>query len=155
VNSLARVELPHDDPAVAIVAEAKLARRRLAGALASSPAFHLRAIPWLRRLIETAVVDDAIVTYHERLCAEGCEWVMRVKATFAEVAIVAVCESVDGRTVRRALDSGIDGLVFAGELEASLRAHGRNGAGRADRCPGQPTEVYTQTIVVPERAESA
>ena len=44
-----------------------------------------------------------------------------MKARFPELRIVAVCESADGRAVRRALDSGIDGLVFADELEAALR----------------------------------
>ena len=62
-----------------------------------------------------------IVTYHERLCADDCESFKRVKAKFPDLVIVAVCEAADGRAIRRALDSGIDGLVFADELETALR----------------------------------
>jgi DNA-binding NarL/FixJ family response regulator len=83
--------------------------------------FRLRAISSVRSLIAATTVDDAIVIHQERLCADICESVKRVKARFPGVAIIAVCESADARTVRRALDSGIDGLVFADELEAALQ----------------------------------
>jgi DNA-binding NarL/FixJ family response regulator len=66
-------------------------------------------------------VEDLTVSYHEQLSSEDCETFKQVKTRFPELLIVAVCESADGRAVRRALDSGIDGLVFAEGLEAALR----------------------------------
>jgi DNA-binding NarL/FixJ family response regulator len=62
-----------------------------------------------------------IVTHHPALCADDCDAIKGAKARVPGLVIVAVCESADGRAVRRALDSGIDGLVLAGELEAVLR----------------------------------
>jgi DNA-binding NarL/FixJ family response regulator len=81
----------------------------------------VRAVSSLRRLIAAEAADNVIVTYHETLCADDCELFKRLKTRSPELVIVAVCESADGRAVRRALDSGIDGLVFADELEAALR----------------------------------
>jgi DNA-binding NarL/FixJ family response regulator len=114
-------ELPQSVAAVAIVAKEHSAQRRIRSALAGWPPLRLRAISSLRRLIATEAADDVIVTYHERLCADDCGSVKRVKAKFPELAVVAVCEAADGRAVRRALDSGIDGLVFADDLEEALR----------------------------------
>ena len=121
VSSLARSELPDSVVAVAVAAEGHSAQLRLSDALAGWPPLRMRAVSSLRRLIATEVADDVVVTYHEGLCADDCESFKRVKAKFPELAVVAVCESADGRAVRRALDSGIDGLVFADELEAALR----------------------------------
>jgi DNA-binding NarL/FixJ family response regulator len=37
-----------------------------------------------------------------------------------ELLIVSVCESANGRSARRAVDGGVDGLVFADQLDAAL-----------------------------------
>ena len=121
MSSVAPRELPQRVAAVAIVAEGDSAQRRLHSALAGWPPLRLRAISSLRTLRATEAADDVIVTYHDRLCADDCESFKRVKAKFPDSAVVAVCEDADGRAVRRALDSGIDGLVFADELETALR----------------------------------
>ena len=74
----------------------------------------------LRRLAATPTTDDLVVSYHETLCSADCESFELVKARFPQLLVVAVCESAEGRAVRRALDSGVDGLVFADELEDAL-----------------------------------
>src|SRR6202042_1237239 len=73
------------------------------------------------RMIAAGAADDLIVSYHETLCADGCHAFKQMKSRFPELLIVVVCESADGRAIRRALDSGIDGLVFADEIEVALR----------------------------------
>lgn len=107
--------------AIAVAAETRSVQLRLAGALAGQSGYQLRVISSLRRLTVTGVSDDVAVTYHQTLCSADCESFKQVKARFPELLIVAVCESADGRAVRHALDSGTDGLVFADELEATLR----------------------------------
>jgi DNA-binding CsgD family transcriptional regulator len=105
-----------------VVAEARSVQLRLGGALAGQSAFQLRVVPSLRRLVAGGVAsDDVIVTYHETLCSVDCDTFKEIKLAFPDVLIVAVCESADGRAVRQAVDSGTDGLVFADELEATLR----------------------------------
>ncbi len=131
-----------------MAAEERSVQLRLSSVLAGQPALHLRVVSSLRRVIATGAADDLIVSYHETLCADGCESFKQMKTRFPELLIVAVCESADGRAVRRALDSGIDGLVFADELEAGAPAHGRSGAGGADRRAAQPTDVCTQAVTV-------
>ena len=61
------------------------------------------------------------MSYYRALCSDDCESFKQLKSLFGELLIVAVCESADGRAIRRALDSGIDGLVFADEIEGALR----------------------------------
>jgi DNA-binding NarL/FixJ family response regulator len=121
VSSLAARESLPAVTAVAVVAETRSIQLRLSSVLAGQPTLHLRVVSSLRRIIATGAADDLIVSYHETLCPDGCESFKQMKTRFPELLIVAVCESVDGRAVRRALDSGIDGLVLADELELALR----------------------------------
>lgn len=121
MSSLAVSEPLPSIPAIAIAAPARSAQLRLSSALAGRPSLHLRVASSLGRLIAAEASDDAIVSYHQTLCSDDCESFKQLKSQFGELLIVAVCESADGRAVRRALDSGIDGLVFADEVEAALR----------------------------------
>jgi DNA-binding NarL/FixJ family response regulator len=121
VSSVACIEPPQGVTAVAIAAEGHSTQLRLSSTLAGWPPPRVRAVSSLPQLIATDDVDDVIVTYHEGLCADDCQSFKRLKAKFPGVMIVAVCESADGRAVRRALDAGLDGLVLADEIEAALR----------------------------------
>ena len=136
------------------MAEERSVQLRLSSVLAGQPALQLRVVSSLRRMIAAGAADDLIVSYHETLCADDCDTFKQMKTRFPELLIVAVCESADGRAVRRALDSGIDGSVFADELEAALRPTVAAASGGADRRAAQPTDVRTQAVAVRERAES-
>lgn len=107
--------------AVAVVAQTRSVQLSLSGALAGQPALQLRFVSSLRRMIATGATDELIVSHHETLCSDDCESLRQIKTTRPEQLIVAVCESAESRAIRRALDSGLDGLVFADELEATLR----------------------------------
>ena len=119
MSSLAVKEPPRPVARVVVAADARSAQLRLSSALAGLPAVHLRVVSSLRTLLATRAADDLIVSYHGALCSDDCESFKQVK-TLSPALIVAVCEAADGRAVRRALDSGVDGLVFADELEAAL-----------------------------------
>jgi DNA-binding NarL/FixJ family response regulator len=106
--------------AVALAAQTRLVQVRLSSALAGRPAIRLRVVSSLRACIATGAADDLIVSYHETLRSEDCDSFAQVKIEFPELLLVVVCGAADGRAVRRALDSGIDGLVSANELEAAL-----------------------------------
>jgi DNA-binding NarL/FixJ family response regulator len=93
---------------------------RLSSAIAGQPALDMRVVSSLRKLIATGGTDDLIVSHHETLATEDCESFKVLKVRFPGVLIVIVCSAADGRAIRRALDSGIDGLVFADQLEATL-----------------------------------
>lgn len=103
-----------------MVAEERSVQLRLFSVLAGQPALHMRVVSSLRRMIAAGAAEDLVVSYHETLCADDCEDFKQLKTGSPELLIVGVCESADGRAVRRALDSGIDGLVFADELEVAL-----------------------------------
>src|SRR5271167_581811 len=120
MSSLAAEEPLQGVAVVALAAESQSVHVRLSVALAGRVALRLRATGPLRRLAATPTTDDLVVSYHETLCSADCESFELVKARFPQLLVVAVCESADGRAVRRALDSGVDGLVFADELEDAL-----------------------------------
>ena len=61
-----------------------------------------------------------VVVYSERTSPEQLEWFKELKRHAPDLLIVAVCESADRRAVRRLIDSGIDGFVFADQLEEAL-----------------------------------
>lgn len=61
-----------------------------------------------------------LVVYCESVSPERLECFKELKRDAPELLIVAVCESADRRAVRRLLDDGIDGFVFADQLEKAL-----------------------------------
>jgi DNA-binding NarL/FixJ family response regulator len=121
VSSLAVKEPVRTVTAVAVAAETRSMQLRLSSAIAGQPAVDMRVVSSLRKLIAKGATDDLIVSHHETLATEDCESFKALKVRFPVVLIVVVCAAADGRAIRRALDSGIDGLVFADQLEATLR----------------------------------
>lgn len=121
MNSLAAKESLPSVAAVAVVAPSRSVELSLSSVLAGRGALHPHVVPSLRRLIATGTTDDLIVSYHETLGTDDCGSFKQLKTRFPELLIVVVCGSAEGRAVRRALDSGVDGLVFADELEVTLR----------------------------------
>jgi len=61
-----------------------------------------------------------LVVYCESVSPEQLERLKELKRDTPHLPIVVVCESADRRSVRRLLDGGIDGFVFADQLEVAL-----------------------------------
>jgi DNA-binding NarL/FixJ family response regulator len=61
-----------------------------------------------------------LVVYCESVSPEQLERLKELKRDIPDLPIVVVCESADRRSVRRLLDGGIDGFVFADQLEVAL-----------------------------------
>jgi DNA-binding NarL/FixJ family response regulator len=74
----------------------------------------------LRNLLSRASGVRQLVVYCETVSAEELERFKDLKRDAPELLIVAVCECADRRAVRRLLDDGIDGVVFADQLEEAL-----------------------------------
>ncbi len=121
MSSLAVKEPVRSVTVVAVAAGTRSMQLRLSSAIAGQPAVDMRVVSSLRKLIATGATDDLIVSHHETLATEDCESFKALKVRLPGVLIVVVCAAADGRAIRRALDSGIDGLVFADQLEATLR----------------------------------
>lgn len=63
-----------------------------------------------------------LVLYVESVSTEQLELFKELKRDAPDLLIVAVCECADRRSIRRLLDGGIDGFVFADQLEEALGA---------------------------------
>lgn len=61
-----------------------------------------------------------LIAYCERASTDHLERLKELKRDAPDVLVVAICESADRRAVRRLLDGGVDGLVFADQLEEAL-----------------------------------
>jgi DNA-binding NarL/FixJ family response regulator len=61
-----------------------------------------------------------LVAYFETVSSEQLELFKELKRDAPDLLIVAVCESADRRAMRRLVDGGIDGFVFADQLEQAL-----------------------------------
>jgi DNA-binding NarL/FixJ family response regulator len=96
-----------------------LARLRIAQALAGSD---------LTTDFDSPVGDDTsprsgvrqLVAYCASISQQQLERFSELKRHAPDLLIVAVCETADRRAVRRLLDAGIDGVVFADQLEEAL-----------------------------------
>ena len=62
----------------------------------------------------------SLVAYCESASPKRMAWFEELKRDVPDLLIVAVCESADRRAVRRLLDGGIDGFVFADQIEKAL-----------------------------------
>jgi DNA-binding NarL/FixJ family response regulator len=74
----------------------------------------------LRNLLSLSSGIRQLVVYCETVSAEELERFKDLKRETPELLIVAVCECADRRAVRRLLDDGIDGVVFADQLGEAL-----------------------------------
>lgn len=61
-----------------------------------------------------------VVAYCETVSSERIAEFKELKRDAPALLIVAVCESADRRAMRRLLDGGVDGFVFANRLEEAL-----------------------------------
>ena len=74
----------------------------------------------IRDLVGSGSGVRQLVVYCERVSPKQLELFKELKRDAPELLIVAVCDSTDRRGMRRLLDGGIDGFVFADDLEAAL-----------------------------------
>jgi DNA-binding NarL/FixJ family response regulator len=94
---------------------------RVTRALAPWPGLTTRFGPEIQDLLDGERGDhQLVVACCESLSRESLEPFKRLKRVSPQTLIVAVCGSADRRAARRLLDYGIDGLVFADQLEVAL-----------------------------------
>jgi DNA-binding NarL/FixJ family response regulator len=98
----------------------RLARKRIEQALSARLDLTTRSDPSLPELLSSGSGVRQLVAYCETVSPKQLERFKELKRECPDLLIVAVCESADRRAVRRLLDGGIDGFVFADQLEETL-----------------------------------
>ena len=96
------------------------ARLRITQALAPCPDVMTRSEHSSADLASRGSETFQLVAYCEAVSPEQLERFKQLKHDLRGLRIVAVCETADRRAVRRLIDVGIDGVVFADELEEAL-----------------------------------
>jgi DNA-binding NarL/FixJ family response regulator len=93
---------------------------RIEQALSASSDLTIHSDPSLGNLLSWGSGVRLLVVYCEAVSTDHLERFKELKRELSELLVVAVCESADRRAVRRLLDDGIDGFVFADQLEEAL-----------------------------------
>jgi DNA-binding NarL/FixJ family response regulator len=96
------------------------ARLRMTRALAAWPGLTTHSGPSIRELLQGNAGVCQLVAYFDCVSADRLELLKELKRETPDLLIVAVCETADRRALRRLLDGGIDGFVFADQLEDAL-----------------------------------
>lgn len=96
------------------------ARTRIEHALSAWPDVTTQSDPSLQNLLSWGTGVRLLIAYCESVSPEQLERFKEFKRDAPDLLIVAVCERADRRTMRRLLDGGIDGFVFAENLEEAL-----------------------------------
>lgn len=111
---------PSAASSVAIAGNDQRARRRMASALAKRPEFVVGACASAPRLVRSPARFELVAFHCKTIDAEELAFVAELRGKSPDLRIVAVCESANSRTARRAVDAGVDGLVLAQRLEHAL-----------------------------------
>ena len=106
--------------AVGVVASDPQARMKLVGALAPQPDVCVRVGASAKPLIAAGGADDLLVLHMEEIGTDGLSLIAELNREWPDVPIVVVCESIDRRSARRAVDAGIDGLVVSDQIGSVL-----------------------------------
>lgn len=101
---------------VGIAATDRSVRMRLAGALAAQPELRVRSGGSAMALVAAGAADDLLVLHLDAVDSEQLALIADLRRNAPERLIVVVCASIDRRSVRRAVDAGVDGLVFAQQV---------------------------------------
>ncbi len=106
--------IPCERIVVGVLAADKQVRARITRSLAS----HELEV---RVTTQTETAGCELVVFNcEEVGAEELAALAQLKRAAAEPLIVVVCGSANGRSARRAVDAGVDGLVFADQLASAL-----------------------------------
>jgi len=106
--------------AVRVAANDPQARVKLTRALAPHPDLRLCIGPLTRPTVAADGGDDLLVLHWDAIGNEELSLIAELKRQLPDRPIVAVCESKDGQSARRAVDAGLDGLVFEDQLGSAL-----------------------------------
>jgi DNA-binding NarL/FixJ family response regulator len=110
----------HSDPEAAartvLASGPRDARLRMTRALAAWPGLTTHSGPSIRELLQGNAGVCQLVAYFDCVSADRLELLKELKRETPDLLIVAVCETADRRALRRLLDGGIDGFVFADQM---------------------------------------
>lgn len=102
---------------VVVVGFAPAVRARVASVLASQSTLRPRFVSSLNEVAE----EEAVVICHcSKLAAAELQQLKDAKAQPGERLVIVVCNEAENRAVRRAVDAGVDGLVFIEQLGSAL-----------------------------------
>lgn len=106
--------------AVFVVAEHDPTRMRIAQALAGRPELTIVTGTSIAA-VEDGDVECELLVYHcEMVQSHELALFGKLRGANDDLLIVAVCESANGRSTRRAIDGAVDGLVLVEDLEIAL-----------------------------------
>ena len=109
--------------AIAVVADDNRAYIKIAGALSGRPELTVHSGGSPKQLVGAEGPSCELLVFScDAVGPDELGLLTELRRESPALLIVAVCESANGRSARRALDGSIEGLVFADQLDAALPA---------------------------------
>jgi two-component system NarL family response regulator len=109
-----------EEPRIATLARDDLAARRIEGALADDDMSVMSRTRGPEADPAEAMIPDVLVVVVGNGVTERDQQVRRLRRAMPDVKIVAVMPEDSRRGIRRAVESGADGVVFEADLETAL-----------------------------------
>jgi DNA-binding NarL/FixJ family response regulator len=106
--------------AIGVAAPSRHAQARIATVLAQRSDLIVTTGASASALVHSGSAEDAIVVHCTEIASDELALFTDLRRNAPDLRMVAVCVALDRRSVRRAVDVGIDGLVTVERLEAVL-----------------------------------
>ncbi|HZE06152.1 MAG TPA: response regulator transcription factor [Solirubrobacteraceae bacterium] len=110
---------PQIGPLVLVVAADREIRARTVSALAPS-GWRVRGAASALELMSGGLAPDLLVVHCELMNTGQLSELRDLKRERAELRLVIICDAGAGRSARRAVDGGADGIVFTEQLDSTL-----------------------------------
>jgi DNA-binding NarL/FixJ family response regulator len=110
---------PVDAPVVVVAAENPDVRTRSVAALGGT-ALRVRGAASAAQVAPESSTPDVLIIHCDELTSEELTLLRELKRTHDGIRIVVVCQAANGRSARRAVDGGADGVVFLEQLATAL-----------------------------------
>ncbi|HWE11143.1 MAG TPA: response regulator transcription factor [Solirubrobacteraceae bacterium] len=118
VEARAGIE-PLDAPLVVVAAENPDVRTRSVAALGGT-ALRVRGAASAAQVGPEPAAPDVLIIHCDEVTSGDLSVLRELKRTQDSLRIVVVCDAANGRSVRRAIDGGADGVVFLEQLATAL-----------------------------------
>jgi DNA-binding NarL/FixJ family response regulator len=110
---------PQDEPLVVVAAEDPDVRARSVAALRST-GLRVRRTASAGPVAPDAALPDLLVIHCNEVTTDELSLLRELKREHEGMRLVLVCPAADGRSARRAIDGGADGIVFVEQLATAL-----------------------------------
>lgn len=116
-----RQEVVEEGTTVIVAATDRDTRTGIVGALGPT-GLRVRGVASLAEVLPAVTAPDLLLIHCEELGSEDLTVLRDLRREYEMMQIIVVCAAANARTARRAIDGGVNGLVFTEQVDRALGA---------------------------------